>query len=1062
MKQRQVIEDTSALLAGSLIIHTSRFEEHFPDIELDRQIKQLQNGQRNHVQRCIFIMVLGILLFSQWLPAVAQTEQFQIAYGDIISDGVPAPGAGNIEAGGALDVYSFQALAGDEVIFDTISGSSGQFFWLLNAPDGAVLFDTFNADRRIAMPQSGLYTLTIRGANPATTGTYSLRIMLVPAPQQFGINVGDTVSENVPTSGAGSIEAPGAVDTYTFSGVAGQGIIFDALIGSTGQFRVILFAPDGTQLFNGFYMDHQAVLSLNGVYNLRVEGLNLDSVGGYSFQLVPMAVTQEFNISINDTVADGIPMPGAGNLEAPGALDIYYFQGAAGQGIIFDVLNGATGQFWVLLSAPDGSIVFDTFFVDQQVTLPQNGIYTLTVSGGQVTGFGTYSFQLLHVPPAAQEFNISIGDTVSDGVPAPGAGHLESPGAVDLYRLNGSAGQGMIFHVLAGDTGLFRVTLAAPDGTELFNAFLVDQQATLPQTGTYMLSVRGLNVASFGTYSFALQAVIENSDPVANDDTITTDEDLSVIVDVLANDTDLDNDVLAVDNVSQPAMGSVVNNGVNVTYMPAPDFHGVDSFSYTVSDGEGGTATAAVTVIVNPVNDLPVIDVASDPIETDEGLVVTRAFILSDVDGDLMTAYASSGEIDDLSGGNYQWRYLADDGPASITVTLAVDDGWGGIASASFDVSVHNVSPTATLGNTTGPITAPGTTTLTFSNQADPSQADTVAGFLYSYDCTGSGTFDVTSTTSADFDCVYSVAGVYTAHGRIQDKDGGFSDLFAEVNVESTPNNPPQAYNDAATTDENVPVTIDVLVNDTDPDGDPLIIENVAQPANGVVVQNGNTLIYTPNSGFYGIDTFSYVASDTLGGQDTAEVVVTVLAVVPPEPVTITVPITRARDDVNESGRVLITRSPLLWISSIFWGDGDYLGLRFNNVDIPQSAIIEEAYLEVYSPLKGWFYFDVEFRADGADHSVAFTRHNRPSQRSATQSYVTQVENAHWTSGSWQRFVDIAPVIQEVTNQAGWQSGNSLSLIARSKGRHWTSVLFASYDLNPSHAPRLVIRYRQD
>jgi hypothetical protein len=351
---------------------------------------------------------------------------------------------------------------------------------------------------------------------------------------------------------------------------------------------------------------------------------------------------------------------------------------------------------------------------------------------------------------------------------------------------------------------------------------------------------------------------------------------------------------------------------------------------------------------------------------------------------------------------------------------------------------------------------------MAFSNQADPSQADAAAGFLYSYDCTNSGTFAVTNTTSADFDCTYPSAGVYIAHGRIEDKDGGFSDLFAEVTVELPANNPPQAYDDEATTNENVPATIDVLVNDTDPDGDPLIIESVAQPANGVVVQNGNILIYTPNSGFYGIDTFSYAASDTLGGQDTAEVVVTVLAVVPSESVTITVPITHARDDVNESGRVLITRSPLLWISSNFWGYGDYLGLRFHEVDIPQGAIIEEAYVEVYSPLNGWSYFDVEFRADDTDHSTAFDQHNRPSQRSLTQAYVTQEGNAHWASRSWQRFVDIAPVIQEVTSRGGWQSGNSFSLIVRSTGRRWSSVLFASYDLYSSIAPRLVVRYRQE
>src|SRR5690606_14972996 len=134
-------------------------------------------------------------------------------------------------------------------------------------------------------------------------------------------------------------------------------------------------------------------------------------------------------------------------------------------------------------------------------------------------------------------------------------------------------------------------------------------------------------------------------------------------------DTDPDGDAFGIDNVTQPANGSVTNNGVNVTYHPIPDFHGADSFSYAISDGNGGTATAAVTVTASPVNDVPIIDVAIDPIEADEGTVATRTFTLSDVDGDLLALHASSGEIDDLTGGNFQWRYLADDGPASISVT---------------------------------------------------------------------------------------------------------------------------------------------------------------------------------------------------------------------------------------------------------------------------------------------------------------------------------------------------------------------------------------------------------
>ena len=89
-----------------------------------------------------------------------------------------------------------------------------------------------------------------------------------------------------------------------------------------------------------------------------------------------------------------------------------------------------------------------------------------------------------------------------------------------------------------------------------------------------------------------------NNPPDAVDDSTTTPEDTPVIIDVLANDTDIDGDTLVIDSVTKGASGSVTNNGSNVTYTPNPDFNGTDSFTYTISDGNGGTDTATVNVTV--------------------------------------------------------------------------------------------------------------------------------------------------------------------------------------------------------------------------------------------------------------------------------------------------------------------------------------------------------------------------------------------------------------------------------------------------------------------------------
>lgn len=100
------------------------------------------------------------------------------------------------------------------------------------------------------------------------------------------------------------------------------------------------------------------------------------------------------------------------------------------------------------------------------------------------------------------------------------------------------------------------------------------------------------------------------NDPLqAEDDNATMQEDAPIVtIDVLANDTDLDNDRLTVISATQGSNGSVtINASGTLTYTPNKNFCGTDEFSYTVSDGKGATDTAMVNVTVNAVNDVPMI-----------------------------------------------------------------------------------------------------------------------------------------------------------------------------------------------------------------------------------------------------------------------------------------------------------------------------------------------------------------------------------------------------------------------------------------------------------------------
>ena len=145
-----------------------------------------------------------------------------------------------------------------------------------------------------------------------------------------------------------------------------------------------------------------------------------------------------------------------------------------------------------------------------------------------------------------------------------------------------------------------------------------------------------------GTMNVTVNAV--NDAPDAVDDTPTIAEDSGAnTINVRGNDGDVDGDTLTVTAVTQGAHGSVAitNGGADVSYTPNADFFGSDSFTYSVSDGHGGTDTATVNITVTNVNDAPVLtsSVAMSLISaTNSNLFnVGLSASATDVDGDTVT-----------------------------------------------------------------------------------------------------------------------------------------------------------------------------------------------------------------------------------------------------------------------------------------------------------------------------------------------------------------------------------------------------------------------------------------
>ena len=154
--------------------------------------------------------------------------------------------------------------------------------------------------------------------------------------------------------------------------------------------------------------------------------------------------------------------------------------------------------------------------------------------------------------------------------------------------------------------------------------------------------------------------------PAANDDGATVAEDsVANVINVLANDGDADGDALVVDSVSQGANGTVVNNGTSVSYTPNPDFFGTDSFTYTISDGNGGLDSATVNITVTNINDTPVANNDNYNMNQDTTLNVPAPGVLgndTDADSDPLSAVYVGG-----NGPNNGMLTLNPDGSFSYT-----------------------------------------------------------------------------------------------------------------------------------------------------------------------------------------------------------------------------------------------------------------------------------------------------------------------------------------------------------------------------------------------------------
>jgi hypothetical protein len=452
----------------------------------------------------------GSYQFQLW--DVPPVEEFTISIEQEVAENQPGTGAGSIQSLGAVDVYTFDADAGQIVYFDA-RGATGWITWTVTDASGSALFierDLRGSDPGVhTLESGGTYTITVTGYADAT-GTYGFYIWDVPPVEEFTIDIEQEVTEAQPETGAGNIESPGAVDRYHFDVEAGQVVYFDAR-NATGWITWTVTDETGSALFierdlrgsdPGVY-----TLESGGTYTITVSGYG-DATGTYGFYLWDVPPVEEFAIKIDREITDGQPEAGAGNIESPGAVDVYTFDAEAGQVVYFDARNATGWITWTLEDESGGALFTERDLRGSDpgaVALEQGGTYTITASGyGDATG--TYAFQLWYVAEP-QTFAIRIGQEVSENQPGPGAGRIDGPGAEDFYTFSARAGQTVYFAAQgASDWIVWTVT------DEAGNALFTERDLrgsdpgaiTLDQGGTYTITVSGYGDAT-GTYAFQIR-----------------------------------------------------------------------------------------------------------------------------------------------------------------------------------------------------------------------------------------------------------------------------------------------------------------------------------------------------------------------------------------------------------------------------------------------------------------------------------------------------------------------------------------------------------------------------
>ena len=375
------------------------------------------------------------------------------------------------------------------------------------------------------------------------------------------------------------------------------------------------------------------------------------------------------------------------------------------------------------------------------------------------------------------------------------------------------------------------------------------------------------------TINFTVNAI--NDVPTANADSVSTDEDTPVTIDVLANDSNPDHGTLTVSLLSDPADGSaLVNPDGTITYTPPANYSGSVAFTYQIIDSAGGdTASADVTVSVDSVDDMPYAMDDSGELSEDGSLALNVLENDSDVEGDAFfisvvsdpphgSAVISTGldQITYTPNANYfgsdSFSYTIQEtenaaATATATVTLTIT-GINDAPVPSYTAAVSTDEDSQLTEAFTAADVDGDELTIAVKDGNGPSHGSLLLGegsYIYQPvgDFNGTDSFTITvSDGTTEVDCVITVT------------------------VNAVNDAPVPSYSATVSTDEDTPLTESLTATDIDLDELSYTVKEGNGSANGTVelIEEGYT--YTPNANYFGTDSFTITVGDGTNEVDCA------------------------------------------------------------------------------------------------------------------------------------------------------------------------------------------------